>query len=109
MLDDCNRFIDPFFGKEIPLFYPLAHFAAFRNVLHVALYGPKLEAVQAEKRCEVLGEKKQALQNSPIFTLAITLAVLGIIFGDDPPVGYSLLGTSMVLSVIYAVIVSRKK
>jgi hypothetical protein len=54
-------------------------------------------------------KKTQALRNDPIFTLAITLAVLGIIFGDDPLVGYSFLGTSMVLSVIYAVIGSRKK
>jgi hypothetical protein len=53
--------------------------------------------------------KKQALSKSPIFTLAIVLVVLGITFGDDPLIGYSFLGTSMVLSVIYAVKSSRKK
>ena len=53
--------------------------------------------------------KKQALPNSPIFSLAIALVVLGITFGDDPLIRYSFLGTSMVLSVIYAVKSSRKK
>jgi hypothetical protein len=53
--------------------------------------------------------KKQALANSPIFPLAIALVVLGITFGDDPLIRYSFLGTSMVLSVIYAVKSSRKK
>ncbi len=54
-------------------------------------------------------KKKQAWRNNPIFTLAIALAVLGITFSDDPLIGYSFLGTSMVLSVIYAVRGSRKK
>jgi len=53
--------------------------------------------------------KKQALPKSPIFSLAIALVVLGITFGDDPLIRYSFLGTSMVLSVIYAVKTSRKK
>jgi putative transcriptional regulator len=53
--------------------------------------------------------KKQALPNSPVYTLAIALVVLGITFGDDPLIRYSFLGTSMVLSVIYAVKSSRKK
>ena len=53
--------------------------------------------------------KKQALPKSPIFTLAIVLVVLGITFGDDPLIRYSFLGTSMVLSVIYAFKSSRKK
>ncbi len=53
--------------------------------------------------------KKQVLPNSPIFSLAIALVVLGISFGDDPLIRYSFLGTSMVLSVIYAVKSSRKK
>jgi hypothetical protein len=53
--------------------------------------------------------KKQVLPNSPIFSLAIALVVLGITFGDDPLIRYSFLGTSMVLSVIYAVRGSRKK
>ncbi len=53
--------------------------------------------------------KKQALPNSPVYTLAIALVVLGITFGDDPLIRYSFLGTSMALSVIYAVKSSRKK
>ena len=57
----------------------------------------------------LLIRKKQALPNSPIFTLAIALVVLGITFGDDPLIRYSFLGTSMALSVIYAVKSSRKE
>ena len=53
-------------------------------------------------------KKKQALPNSPIFTLTIALIVLGITFGDDPLIRYSFLGTSMALSVIYAVKNSKK-
>ncbi len=53
--------------------------------------------------------KKHLMPNSPIFTLAVTLMVLGITFGDDPLIGYSFLGTSMALSVISAVKSSRKK
>jgi hypothetical protein len=53
--------------------------------------------------------KKQASPKSPIFTLAIVLVVLGITFGNDPLIRYSFLGTSMALSVIYAVKSSRKK
>jgi hypothetical protein len=57
----------------------------------------------------LLIKKKQALPNSPIFALAIALAVVGVTFSDNPLVGYSFLGTSMALSVIYAVKNSRKK
>jgi len=53
--------------------------------------------------------KKQTLPNSPVFTLAIALVVLGITFGDDPLIRYSFLGTSMALSAIYAFKSSRKK
>ena len=53
--------------------------------------------------------KKQALPNSPIFSLALALLVLGVTFGDDPLIRYSFLGTSMALSVIYAAKNSRKK
>jgi hypothetical protein len=53
--------------------------------------------------------KMHALPKSPVFTLAIVLVVLGIVFGDDPLIGYSFLGTSMALSVIYAIKSSRKK
>ena len=57
----------------------------------------------------LLMKKKQALPNGSIFALAIALAVVGITFSDAPVVGYSFLGTSMVLSVIYTVKSSRKK
>ncbi len=53
--------------------------------------------------------RKQALPKSPIFALAIVLVVLGITFGDDPLIRYSFFGTSMALSVIYAIKSSRKK
>jgi len=53
--------------------------------------------------------QRQALPKSPIFALAIALIVLGITFGDDSLIRYSFLGTSMALSVIYAVKNSRKK
>ncbi len=53
--------------------------------------------------------KKQTLPKSPIFTLAIVLVVLGITFSDDPFIGYSFIGTSMALSVVYAIKNSRKK
>jgi len=57
----------------------------------------------------LLMKKKPASPNGSIFALAIALAVVGITFSDAPLVGYSFLGTSMVLSVIYAVKSSRKK
>ncbi len=53
--------------------------------------------------------RKQALPKSPIFALAIVLVVLGITFGDDPLIRYSFFGTSMAMSVIYAIKSSRKK
>ncbi len=56
----------------------------------------------------LLIKKKQVLPNSPVFALAIAFAVVGITFSDNPLVGYSFLGTSMALSVIYAVRNSKK-
>ncbi len=53
--------------------------------------------------------RKHTFSKGPFFSLAIVLVVLGITFSDDPLVGYSFLGTSMALSVIYAVKGSRKK
>ena len=54
-------------------------------------------------------KKKQEFQDDSLATLAVTLLVLGIIFGDDPIVGYSFIGSSVVLSIISAVKRSRKK
>ncbi len=57
----------------------------------------------------LLIKKKRALPNGPIFALAMALAVVGITFSDAPLIGYSFLGTSIVLSVIYAFKSSKKK
>ena len=57
----------------------------------------------------LLIKKKRALSNGPIFALAIALLVVGMTFSDAPLIGYSFLGTSIVLSIIYAVKSSRKK
>ncbi len=53
--------------------------------------------------------RRQTFSKGPVFTLAIVLVVLGITFSDDPLIGYSFLGTSMALSVVYAIKGSRKK
>ena len=57
----------------------------------------------------LLIKKKRALPNGLISALAIALAVVGITFSDAPLIGYSFLGASIALSVIYAVKSSRKK
>jgi len=57
----------------------------------------------------LLIKKKRALPNGPVFGFAIALAVVGITFSDVLLIGYSVLGTSIVLSVIYGVKSSRKK
>jgi uncharacterized membrane protein len=54
-------------------------------------------------------KNKQAFQDDALLTLGITLAVLGIIFGDDRLVGYSLIGVGVLLSIISAVRGLRKK
>jgi hypothetical protein len=66
-------------------------------------------AVLVVTSVSLLIKKKQAFPNSPIFALAIALAVVGITFSDNPLVGYSFLGISIALSVIYAIRNSRKK
>ena len=66
-------------------------------------------AVLAVISVALLIKKKQAPPNGPIFALAIALAVGGITFSDAPLIGYSFLGASIVLSVIYTVKSSRKK
>ena len=38
-----------------------------------------------------------------LLTLGLTLVVLGIIFGDDPLVGYSFIGVGVLLSIISAI------
>ena len=54
-------------------------------------------------------KKKQQLIGNPFFALASALMVIGITFSDNPLVGYSFLGTSIALSVIYAIRNSKKK
>ncbi len=66
-------------------------------------------AVLVVTSVSLLIKKKQVLPNSPVFALALALAVVGVTFSDNPLVGYSFLGTSMALSVICAFRNSRKK
>ena len=58
----------------------------------------------------LLTRKKQAFRDGGLWTLASTLLVLGILSGNtDRLFGYSLIGSSVVLSIIAAVKSSRKK
>ncbi len=66
-------------------------------------------AVLVVTSVSLLTKRKQVLPKSPVFALAIALAVVGVTFSENPLVGYSFLGTSMALSVIFAVRDSRKK
>jgi hypothetical protein len=54
-------------------------------------------------------KKKQAIQDDALLTLGTGLVVLGIIFGDDPLVGYSFIGVGVLLSIISAVRGLRRK
>jgi uncharacterized membrane protein len=57
----------------------------------------------------LLGRKKErAKEEYGLLTLGSTLVVLGIIFGDDPLIGYSFIGVGVLLSII-SVIRSRSK
>jgi asparagine N-glycosylation enzyme membrane subunit Stt3 len=52
----------------------------------------------------LLGKKKERTkQDGAVLTLAVTLVVLGIIFGDDPLIGYSFIGVGVLLSIISAI------
>ena len=54
-------------------------------------------------------KKKQAFQIDALLTLGIALVVLGIIFGDDPLVGYSFIGFGVLLSIVSAARGLREK
>jgi uncharacterized membrane protein len=54
-------------------------------------------------------KKKQAIQDDALLTLGVTLVTLGIVFGDDPLVGYSFIGVGVLLSIISTVRALRKK
>jgi len=47
------------------------------------------------------------MRSQEIITLGSTLVVLGIVFGEDPLIGYSFIGAGTLLSIISA-IKSRK-
>ena len=48
-------------------------------------------------------QRKQILNPSNLLILAMSLVVLGIIFGDSRTVGYSFMGVGVLLSVIDAI------
>ena len=48
-------------------------------------------------------KKEQAKEDYALLTLGPILVVLGIIFGDDPLIGYSFIGVGVLLSVISAI------
>jgi hypothetical protein len=48
-------------------------------------------------------KRKQILNPSNLLILGMSLVVLGIIFGDDRLIGYSLIGVGVLLSVIDAI------
>jgi chromate transport protein ChrA len=52
----------------------------------------------------LLGRKKERTKaNSALLTLGLALVVLGIIFGNDPLVGYSFIGVGVLVSIIGAI------
>jgi hypothetical protein len=56
----------------------------------------------------LIGRGKQYRKPSNLAILGMSLVVLGIIFGDDRLIGYSLIGVGVLLSVIDA-LRSRKQ
>jgi hypothetical protein len=48
-------------------------------------------------------KKEPAREDYALLTLGPTLVVLGIIFGDDPLIGYSFIGVGVLLSIISAI------
>jgi hypothetical protein len=52
----------------------------------------------------LLGRKRERTkEDNTILTVGLALVVLGIIFGDDPLVGYSFIGVGVLLSIISAI------
>jgi hypothetical protein len=51
----------------------------------------------------LIARGRQYQQPSNLAILGMSLVVLGIIFGDDPRIGYSLIGVGVLLSVIEAI------
>jgi hypothetical protein len=48
-------------------------------------------------------KKERTREDYALLTLGPTLVVLGIIFGDDPLIGYSFIGVGVLLSIISAI------
>jgi len=48
------------------------------------------------------------MRSKELITLSLTLVILGIVFSDDWLIGYSLIGTGVLLSIVSA-IKSRRK
>ena len=55
------------------------------------------------KKCEIknISEQKMKTQENHLITLAGTLVALGIIFGTDRLIGYSLIGAGVLASILY--------
>ena len=55
------------------------------------------------KMCEMnnRGEQKMKTQENHLITLSGTLVTLGIIFGTDRLIGYSLIGAGVLTSILY--------
>ena len=53
--------------------------------------------------CDIvnIGEWEMKTQDNQLITLAGTLVALGIIFGTDRLIGYSLIGTGVLASILY--------
>ena len=52
----------------------------------------------------LLGRKKERTkEDGALLTFGLTLVVLGIIFGDEPLIGYSFIGAGVLLSIISAI------
>ena len=52
----------------------------------------------------LLGRNKERTKgDSTILTLGLVLVVLGIMFGDDPLIGYLFVGVGVLLSIISAI------
>lgn len=55
----------------------------------------------------LIRKKERTRDDYALLTLGPTLVVLGIIFGDDPLIGYSFIGIGVLLSIISAIISKR--
>ncbi len=56
----------------------------------------------------ILGRKKEQKPLSKLAALAFLFVIAGIVFGDDRLIGYSLIGTGVILAIIDIVKKSKK-